>query len=88
MSGIKDFSLVCNNDDSPVDVALFKIANPSFIKTDLYAVAGKYVKRDLTAVNTYDEVSFIGNRVKINPGTKLHIRLGAGNDPNNLNIGS
>ena len=84
LDGIKDFSLVCNNDDNPVDLALFKIANPSFIKTDLYAVAGKYVKRDLTAVNTYDEVSFIGNRVKINPGTKLHIRLGAGNDPNNL----
>ena len=84
LDGIKDFSLVCNNDDSPVDVALFKIANPSFIKTDLYAVAGKYVKRDLTAVNTYDEVSFIGNRVKINPGTKLHIRMGAGNDPNFL----
>lgn len=84
LDGIKDFSLVCNNDDNPVDIAVFKIANPSFIKTDLYAVAGKYVKRDLTAVNTYDEVSFIGNRVKINPGTKLHIRMGAGNDPNNL----
>ena len=84
LEGIKNVAIVCNNDDNPVDLLTMQIANPSFIRTDIAAVAGKFIGRDLTKVNTYDEVSFVGNRIKIQPGTMLHVRMGAGNNPDDL----
>lgn len=84
LDGLKDISVVCNNDDNPVDVLLMKVANPSFIKTDNYSVAGKYMTRDFTQPNTSAEASFISDRIRIKPGAKLHVRMGYSNDPNDL----
>lgn len=84
VDGVKDFRLVCNNDENPVDFLSFNIANASFIRTDNVAVAGKYLMKDLSNIGTSAEVSFISDRVKLKPGTKLHIRAGYGNDPNKL----
>lgn len=84
LDGIKDLSVVCNNDDNPVDLLLMKVANPSFIKTDNYTVAGKYLTRDFTQPNTSAEASFISDRIRIKPGAKLHVRMGYSNNPNDL----
>lgn len=84
IDGIKDLMLVCNNDESPVDFLFFKIANASFVRTDNYAVAGKFLTRDLSKVGTAGEVGFVADRVKLKPGTQLHIRAGYGNNPNLL----
>lgn len=84
IEGIKDLALVCNNDENPVDFLSFRIANASFIRTDNYSVAGKFLTRDLSKVATSAEVSFISDRVRLKPGTQLHIRAGYGNNPNNL----
>lgn len=84
IEGIKDAVLVCNNDENPVDFLSFKIANASFIRTDTYAVAGKIMTRDLSKVGTSAEISFIADRIRLKPGTQLHVRAGYGNNPNNL----
>lgn len=84
IEGIKDLALVCNNDENPVDFLSFRIANASFIRTDNYSVAGKFLTRDLSKVATSAEVSFISDRVRLKPGTQLHIRAGYGNNPNKL----
>lgn len=84
IEGIKDLALVCNNDENPVDFLSFRIANASFIRTDNYSVAGKFLTRDLSKVATSAEVSFISDRIRLKPGTQLHIRAGYGNNPNKL----
>ena len=84
IEGIKDAVLVCNNDENPVDFLSFKIANASFIRTDTYAVVGKILTRDLSKVGTSAEISFIADRIRLKPGTQLHVRAGYGNNPNNL----
>lgn len=84
LDGIKDISVICNNDNNPVDVLLMKVANPSFIKTDNYSIAGKYLTRDFTQPNTSAEASFISDRIRIKPGAKLHVRMGYSNNPNDL----
>lgn len=84
IEGIKNLALVCNNDDNPVDFLSFQIANASFIRTDNYSVAGKFLTRDLSKVATSAEVSFISDRIRLKPGTQLHIRAGYGNNPNDL----
>lgn len=84
ISGIEDFKLQCNDDNSPIDVVTMSIANPSFIRQDNYSVMGHFLKSDFTQFGTDLESQFIGDRLTLRAGMKLQIRLGYGNNPNRL----
>lgn len=84
VDGLASVRVNCNNDDNPVDVMVLTVANPSFTATDNYAVTGKYLTTDMTSLYGPDEVEWVADRIKIKAGTKLHIRAGYGNNPNDL----
>lgn len=84
LTGVSGLRLSCNNDDNPVDLLTMSIANPSFLRTDNYAVQGKFLSTDFTQYGTEGEISFVSDRVKLKPGMKLHIRAGYQNSPNAL----
>ena len=84
VDGIANARVACNNDDTPVDALLLSVANPSFTATDNYAVTGKYLTTSLTSVYGPDEIEWVADRIKIKAGTKLHVRAGYGNNPNDL----
>lgn len=84
ITGLEDMKLACNHDKNPVDVLTLTIANPSFIRLDNYAIMGHFLTTDYTKVGTTLESQFIGERLTVRPGMKLHIRAGYGNSPNNL----
>lgn len=84
IDGLAGVHLNCNNDDNPVDTMILTVANPSFTATDNYAVTGKYLTTDMTSLYGPDEVEWVADRIKIKSGTKLHIRAGYGNNPNDL----
>lgn len=84
LDGVAGFQLVCNNDDNPVDILRMSIANPSFLVSDNYSVTGKYLTTNMTSVYGPDEIEWIADRIKIKSGTKLHIRVGYTNNPNDL----
>lgn len=84
LDGISDVKVVCNNDDSPVDMLKLRIANPSFTATDNYAVSGKYLTNNLQSILGPNDIEWVADRVKLKAGTKLHVRAGYGNNPNDL----
>jgi murein DD-endopeptidase MepM/ murein hydrolase activator NlpD len=84
ITGLQDFKLVCNDDTNPVDMVTLRIANPSFIKEDKYAVAGVFLVSDLSQLGTSLESQFMLDRMVLKAGMKLHIRAGYGTDPNGL----
>lgn len=84
VDGLASIRVTCNNDDNPVDAMVMTVANPSFTATDNYAVTGKYLTTNLTSLYGPDEVEWVADRIKIKAGTKLHIRAGYGNNPNDL----
>lgn len=84
ITGLEDMELACNNDDNPVDLMTLMIANPSFIRLDNYAIMGHFLKTDYTKIGTNLESQFIGDRLTVRPGMKLHVKAGYGNDPNKL----
>lgn len=84
ITGIQDFKLSCNDDTNPVDLLTLRIANPSFVKEDKYAIAGTFLVSDLAQIGTSLESQFTLDRMVLRAGMKLHIRLGYGNDPNGL----
>lgn len=84
LDGISSFVVNCNNDENPVDTVVMSIANPSFTVSDNYAVTGKYLTTDVTRLYGAEEVEWVADRIKIKSGTKLHIRAGYGNNPNDL----
>lgn len=84
VDGVSLARVVCNNNENPVDTMILNVANPSFTATDNYAVTGKYLTTDMTSLYGPDEVEWVADRIKIKAGTKLHIRMGYGNNPNDL----
>lgn len=84
ITGIEDFKLECNNDNNPIDLVTMTLANPSFIRQDNYSIMGHFLKSDFTQFGTDLESQFIGDRLTLRAGMKLHIRMGYGNDPNKL----
>lgn len=84
VKGLSSVSIVCNNDDNPVDLLRMAVANPSFIMTDNYSVTGKYLTTDYKALFSEDEARWVSDRIKLQPGLKLHVRMGYSNNPNEL----
>lgn len=84
IDGVSDAKVVCNNDDNPVDMLRLTIANPSFTATDNYAVSGKYLTNNLQSILGPDDIEWVADRIKIKAGTKIHVRAGYGNNPNDL----
>ena len=84
LKGIQSFKLFCNNDNTPVDVAVMTILDPSFANTDAWTSLMKAPEVNFDSIGSDFETQFKFNRALIRPGTKLSIRLGYGNDPNYL----
>ena len=86
LKGIQNFHMNCNNDNNPVDTVMMSVANPSFLNTDAFMGIKKLQGVNTNAIGTDFETQFRNNRIQVKNGTKLHIRLGYGNDPNKLPI--
>lgn len=83
LNGIQSFKMVCNNDNNPSDVAVMQVINPSFMHTDSWTNQAP-PGIDLTKVGTDLETQLLKSRMLLRVGTKLQVRLGYGNDPNEL----
>lgn len=86
LKGIQSFKLACNDDTNPVDLALMRIVDPSFANTDSWTNLMKVPSIDYNNVGTDYEMQFKNDRAMIRAGTKFSIRLGYGNDPNQLRV--
>ena len=86
LKGIKSFKMNCNNDGNPIDTVILTIANPSFLNNDSFMGLSKIQGVNVNAIGTGYETQFINNRLQIKAGTKLHIRVGYGNNPNDLDV--
>lgn len=86
LKGVKSFHMSCNNDTNPVDTAIISIADPSFLNTDGFAGISKMQGVNINAIGTSNEMQFKNNRIQLKPGNKIQVRLGYGNDPNQLEI--
>lgn len=86
LKGIKSFHLNCNSDANPIDTVVMTVADPSFLNTDSFAGLSKMEKVNIDKIGTDYEMQFKNNRLQLKPGTKLHIRLGYGPNPNDLSI--
>lgn len=86
LKGLKSVHINTNNDENPVDVAVLTVADPSYLNSDLYSIQSKTNQVNIDKIGTDFETNFINNRLKVLPGMKLHIRMGYGNDVNNLEI--
>lgn len=86
IKGVKSFHMNCNNDGNPIDTAFITIADPSFLNTDGFAGLSKMQQVNVNAIGTSSEMSFKNNRIQLKVGNKIHVRLGYGNSPNDLEI--
>lgn len=84
VNGMQNFKMQCNDDNNPVDVAMFTLANPSFLQTAGSVGLTKQYEVDTSQPGTQYNLSFIENKIRLRPGMKFHVRAGYGNDPNNL----
>jgi murein DD-endopeptidase MepM/ murein hydrolase activator NlpD len=84
VNGLQNFKMQCNDDNNPVDVAMFTLANPSFLQTTGAVGLTKQYEIDTSQPGTEYNLSFIENKIRLRPGMKFHIRAGYGNNPNNL----
>jgi hypothetical protein len=85
LSGLLGCNIVLNDLDNPVDVAYVQVANPGRVYTDqaMFWEAFK-PKIDYDKIGTSEELRFLVDMMIINPGNRLHIKGGYGNDPNKL----
>lgn len=86
LKGVKSFRMNCNNDGNPIDTAIISIADPSFLNTDGFAGLSKMQGVNTDSIGTSLEMQFKNNRIQLKPGNKLHVRLGYGNSPSDLDI--
>ena len=86
VKGITDVRVQTPTEDNPVSVAAFTILNPGSIYTDLAAIA----RRGGGAFSTYDQNNLDANyfdkigKLRLTAGTRIHIRMGYSNNPNEL----
>ena len=83
--GVSDVRIQTADEDNPVAVMALNIANPGSIYSDLAAgqvnISGTF---DYSKLNTdFDYRDRIG-KLRITTGTRLHVRIGYSNDPNEL----
>jgi hypothetical protein len=87
ISGIIDARLATNNDDNPMDVMQITLANPGSVYTDSSTLHDKFkVERVFENLGTEEENKFVINNIIIQAGTRLHIRAGYGNNPNEMEV--
>ena len=86
VKGVKSFHMNCNNSTNPIDTAFLSIADPSFLNTDGFAGLSKMQGVNVTSIGTSNEIAFKNDRIQLKVGNKLHIRLGYGNSPNDLDV--
>ena len=86
LKGVKSFHMNCNNDGNPVDTAIISIADPSFLNSDAFAGIDKMQRVNTNAIGTSQEMQFKNNRIQLKTGNKLHVRMGYGNSPSELDI--
>lgn len=85
LDGIVGATLACQNDDSPVDVLLFTVANPGSIYSDSTVIMDRmYLSKNWKAQGTSYENEMPTDRLIIRPGTRIHAKAGYSNDPNKL----
>lgn len=85
LDGIIEASLAQNNDENPIDVFTFRIANPSSVYTDRTVLYDKYAPTvDYKNLGNDQFHRFNANQIIIKPGVRLHVRAGYGNDPNQM----
>lgn len=78
---VQSFSLSCNNDYNPVDVARFSIVNPShMLSAPLYYDPNKEIKIG-QAHTQFFAPSFM-EKARIKAGTKISFKIGYTNNPN------
>lgn len=86
IKGIRNFHINTNNSNNPIDVLRMVIADPNFLLTDEMSQLANRNNIDIQSIGTDYELQFKNNRLKLQPGMKLHIRIGYDNNPNNLDI--
>lgn len=85
LHGVHNIELVCNNDESPVDVLRMEIANPESVYTKDSVAFNKYSpKVDPKLVGTSMEESIKIDQLHLKAGNRLHIKAGYSNNTNDL----
>lgn len=86
VKGLVEVSVQTPTEDNPVSVAAVTVLNPGSIYTDLAAIA----RRGAVYNPTYQENNLDPNytdkigKLRLVAGTRIHIRIGYSNDPNDL----
>lgn len=85
LSGLLECNITLNDTDNPVDVAYLQLANPGRVYTDQAMFWESFKpKMDYKKIGTSEELRFLVDMMMVNPGNRLHIKAGYGNDPNKL----
>lgn len=85
IKGISSLDLVTNNDDNPVDLLVMQLANPGSVYSDAHVLYDILRPRyDLTKAGTSDAIDIRLDQIKIQPGTRLFVKAGYGNDTDEL----
>lgn len=83
--GISDVRIQTADNDNPVAVMAFTVANPGAIYTDAAAIAKNFEgKFDYAKLNSNADYRDKIGKVRLTAGTRLHVRIGYSNDPNEL----
>lgn len=81
LPAIQSFSLACNNDYNPVDVARFTVINPShMISTPMYYDYNKHA--DVKQAHTQFYAPSFMEKARIKAGTRVSFKIGYTNNPN------
>ena len=86
ISGLTDVRIETPTPDNPVSVAAFTVLNPGSIYTDIAAIArrgGAYYP-DYTENNLDPNFASKSGKLILKSGTRIHIRIGYSNNPNEL----
>ena len=86
ISGLTDVRIETPTPDNPVSVAAFTVLNPGSIYTDIAAIArrgGDYFN-DYSQNNLDPNYANKSGKLRLVAGTRIHIRIGNSNNPNDL----
>lgn len=86
LKGVQSFKLLCNDDNNPVDTAIMTVINPNFNKTDAWTNLASIPEIQFDKIGTDLEMQYKYNRLMLKTGSQIQVRLGYGNDPNELEI--
>ena len=86
ISGLTDVRIETPTPDNPVSVAAFTVLNPGSIYTDIAAIArrGGGYSNDYSQNNLDPNYANKSGKLRLVAGTRIHIRIGYSNNPNDL----